>query len=300
MPHRAASMFRPDEDWTYEEAALLFQSAKFPFEVDRVLYEDCIEGMRQIPSESVDMLIADPPFGISFSGREPIYNRDSGLVAEGYQEIEGDYEDFTKRWTHEVPRVLRRTGSAWIFSGWTHLREVLNAVSQSGLKLINHIIWRYQFGVFTRKKFVTSHYHLLFLVKDVNNYYFNKIQHYPLDVWDIKRTYRRGTTKNGTKLPEELVIRCIDFATRPGALVLDPFMGNGTTAVAAKGTFRHYLGFEINPSMRDVICRNLSAVEVGQFYTPYSERSDELVELARRKFGQESKTEDVISEDYKY
>ncbi len=80
-------------------------------------------------------------------------------------------------------------------------------------------------------------------------------------------------------------MRCIDFTSRPGELVLDPFMGNGTTAVAAKGAFRHYLGFEINSAMSDVIDKKLSAVAPGQFYRPYSERHDELVEHARREFG---------------
>ncbi|MBI2183932.1 MAG: site-specific DNA-methyltransferase [Thaumarchaeota archaeon] len=239
--------------------------------------------MRKLPSESVDMVVADPPFGLDFTGKESIYNRDYRLVRDGYKEVQGDYQQFSERWICELPRIMKKTSSAWIFSGWTNLGDVLNAVRKSGLTLINHIIWKYQFGVFTTKKFVTSHYHILFLVKS-REYYFNKIMHYPLDVWEINRTYRVGEQKNSTKLPEELIIRCIDFTTRPGHLVLDPFMGNGTTAVAAKGTFRHYLGFELNKTMRDVIDANVGSVRLGQFYIPYVERPDELVLRARRRF----------------
>ena len=89
-------------------------------------------------------------------------------------------------------------------------------------------------------------------------------------------------------------MRCIDFISRPGDIIFDPFMGNGTTAVAAKGAYRHYLGFEINPEMRKIIENNLGLIQLGDFYIPYSERKDELVEKAKKKFGVgEDKSESV-------
>lgn len=283
IPNLAAAKFEPTEDWTIDEAKEGYEKAKFQFGVDHVLYEDCVEGMKKLPNESVDVIVADPPFGLSFTGKESIYNRDDRFVKSGYHEVEGDYEEFSLRWIQELPRIMKKSGSAWIFSGWTHLGDILNAVRKVGLILVNNVIWKYQFGVFTDRKFVTSHYHILFLVKS-NDYYFNKIMHYPLDVWEINRIYRPGEVKNSTKLPEKVVMRCADFTSRPGSLVLDPFMGNGTTAVVAKATYRHYLGFEINTSMREVIEINLNSVKVGEFYTPYGERYDELVAKARRRY----------------
>lgn len=285
IPHEAAARFKPTHDWTRKQALRAFEAASFPFPVDSVHYEDCIQGTRGLDEESVDVVIADPPFGIKFTGKEAIYNRDETLVVDGYHEIEGDYDSFTRRWIAELPRVLKRTGTAWIFSGWTNLRQVLSAIDSTELSLINHIIWKYQFGVFTRRKFVTSHYHLLFLAKDTKKYYFNKIEHYPLDVWEINRTYNKGERKNGTKLPTELIMRCIDFTSKPGGLILDPFMGNATTAVASKGAYRHFIGFEINQSMREIIDYNLSLLDLGELYVPYRDRKDELVERAKEKFG---------------
>jgi hypothetical protein len=61
-------------------------------------------------------------------------------------------------------------------------------------------------------------------------------------------------------------------------------MGNGTTAVAARGTFRHYLGFEMNPVMKEVIDRNVSLTKLGSMYTPYSEREDEMVTRAKMRY----------------
>jgi site-specific DNA-methyltransferase (adenine-specific) len=282
IPHLAASRFKPTQDWSKEEARALYISSKNK-STDFISYTDCIDGMRKLPKESVDLVIADPPFGLDFSGKEAIYNRDERYVQSGYKEVSGGYEEFSKQWIKELPRIMKNTSSAWIFSGWTNLRDILNAVNDNGLVISNHLIWKYQFGVFTNKKFVTSHYHLLFLSKS-KDYYFNKVAHYPLDVWEINRTYRKGQAKNGTKLPEELVERCIDFTSRPGDLILDPFMGNGTTAVAAKTNFRHYLGFEMNKSMRPVIEANISSVKAGERYKPYSEREDKLVMRAKLKF----------------
>jgi site-specific DNA-methyltransferase (adenine-specific) len=283
VPHLAAAHFRPTEDWTKDEAKQLFKKSRTPG-TDRIYFSDCIEGMRKLESKSVDCVIADPPFGLSFTGKETLYNRDGRFVRSGYQEINNDYQKFSEAWIAELPRILKNTATAWIFSGWTNLFDVMSALKKTELSLINHVIWRYQFGVFTDRKFVTSHYHLLFLAKS-REYYFNKIQHYPLDVWEINRTYRKGEVKNATKLPNELVQRCIDFSTKPGDLVLDPFMGNGTTAVVAKDSFRHYLGFEMNKGMKPVIDAALSSTSLGESYIPYSEREDKLVTDAKRKYG---------------
>ncbi|NHI94471.1 MAG: hypothetical protein EAX96_18415 [Candidatus Lokiarchaeota archaeon] len=88
------------------------------------------------------------------------------------------------------------------------------------------MIWKYQFGVFSKKKFVTSHYQILFAVKNSNKYFFNKIEHYPLDIWEISRIYRHEEQKNCTKLPEEVVEKCINFCSKLGELVFDPLFGN--------------------------------------------------------------------------
>ncbi|MHA2286525.1 MAG: DNA-methyltransferase [Candidatus Thorarchaeota archaeon] len=143
------------------------------------------------------------------------------------------------------------------------------------------MVWHYPFGVYTKKRFVTSHYHLLLLVKDSKDYFFNKLEHYPEDVWSIKRQYQAGELKNGTKLPLEVVTRCIDFSSRPGDIVLDPFMGNGTTAVAAKRNWRHFLGFEINKQMRPIIDRETKKARLGESYTPYSDRLPTIEDLGR-------------------
>lgn len=278
----AALNFKPDFDWDRAEARALFDQVKKPVAADTIQFQDCVKGMQGMPPESVDLVIADPPFGIEFDGRGSQYNRKQEFVATGYQEVGANYDVFTDAWVKMLPRIMKATASAFIFSGWTNLKDVLVAVDRARLAVINHIIWKYQFGVFTRKKFVTSHYHVLFLAKDPKRYFFNKIEHYPLDIWDISRTYSPGEVKNGTKLPEDVVARCIDFCSRPGDLVFDPFMGNGTTAVCAKARFRHYTGFESNTSMQSILKNNIEAVVPGQNYVPYREKLPDPDQLAKK------------------
>ncbi|MGB9589589.1 MAG: DNA-methyltransferase [candidate division WOR-3 bacterium] len=214
---------------------------------NRIHQGDCREMLGQVPSESIDLVIADPPFGIDFRGKPSNYNRTAGRVVEGYREEGENYLEFSRAWISHLPGLLKETGSAFIFSGWNNLKEVLIAIDETGLITINHLIWKYQFGVYTRKRFVTSHYHILFTVKNPVKYKFHKIDRYPEDVIVIKREYWTGKAKTPTKLPLALVEKLILYATDPGDLVLDPFMGSGTTAIAALKTGRRFLGFEVVP-----------------------------------------------------
>ena len=98
----------------------MFSSSTIP-ELDQIYYSDCIQGLQLLAAESDDLEIADPPFGIDFSGREALYNRDRQNVTEGYVEVQCDYAEFTRKWIAELPRLMDSHASAYIFSGWSNL-----------------------------------------------------------------------------------------------------------------------------------------------------------------------------------
>jgi len=289
IPGLAYFRFKPEKYWSREEAKQLFEETKHPtIDQDSIIYEDCIIGMEKMASNSVDLVIADPPFGIDYSGKESLYNRNRSYVIDSYQEVKADYDQFTVEWMKSIQRIMKRHATAYVFSGWNHLEDVLRGAREACLSTINHLVWKYQFGVFTRKKYVTSHYHILLLSKDPKKYFFNKIEHYPEDVWIINRRYRRGQLKNGNTLPEEVVRRCIEFSSKPGDLVFDPFMGMATTAVAAKTTHRHYYGFEINRQLEIVVEARLEKSKVGQEHLSFKERRqkrlNEMIEKYPRAY----------------
>jgi len=217
-------------------------------EPDRIHEGDALDLLPKVPDGTVDLIITDPPFAIDFKAQRLNYNRKGANVLEGYREIpEEEYRAFTLQWMAEAARVLALSGSMYVFSGWNRLRDILEGLDAAGLTTVNHLIWKYQFGVFTKKKYVTSHYHILFVVKDPKKYTFNKLDHYPEDVWTIQREYWKGKMKTPTKLPPEIVRKILLYSSNPGDLVLDPFLGSGTVAVVAMQEGRHFLGFEVVP-----------------------------------------------------
>jgi len=230
----------------------------------KIFNEDCIKGMNCLPSESIDLVITDPPFGINFLSGHSSYNRVRSRVIRGYKEIEAcQYLAFSRMWLTEIYRLLKESGSVFIFSGWNNLKDILIASDDMGFITVNHIIWKYQFGVVCRRKFVTSHYHCLFLCKNdkkrkfFNSARFNKddktetgdsARYRDLeDVWIIKREYWRGDKKTPNKLPAEIIKKILVYTSEPGDLVLDPFLGSGQVAVVSKMLDRRYVGFEIVP-----------------------------------------------------
>jgi site-specific DNA-methyltransferase (adenine-specific) len=217
-----------------------------PFEPDRIYLGNAVELMGGIPSRVIDLIVTDPPFAIEFRAKKLNYNRTAGHVIDGYAEVPAEeYASFTKHWLMEAHRILSETGSLYVFSGWNRLKDVLSGLDDAGFYTMNHIIWKYQFGVYTRKKFVTSHYHILFAVKNPRSYTFNKVEHYPEDVWVINREYWKGRAKTPTKLPHELVKKIILYSSNPDDLVFDPFIGSGTVAIVSKELKRRFLGFEL-------------------------------------------------------
>jgi len=235
--------------------------------VSKLLYNqiynmDCIDGMRDIPGNSIDLIITDPPFAIDFKAKRSNYHRTQARVIDGYYEISKEnYYDFTYKWMSEAFRILKESGSMYVFSGWNNLKDVLVVLDEIGFITVNHIIWKYQFGVVTKRRFVNSHYHCLYVCKnDKERKFFpysrfskeardekGRSLHYKdkEDVWDIKREYWTGDQKTPTKLPSEIIEKILCYSSEEGDVVLDPFLGSGQVAVVSKMRNRKYIGFEI-------------------------------------------------------
>lgn len=231
---------------------------------NRFFNEDCILGcQRHLADESVDLIITDPPYGIGGGQLHKHYNRDEQYVVDGYVEAPAKYGEFSQRWIREAERVLKPNGQIYIVSGYTHLYEVLGALRATSLQEINHIIWKYNFGVYTRTKYVSSHYHILYYEKPGHGKRtFNLECRYGLqektanggslnyrdreDVWVINREYKPGRLKNKNELPVKLLIKMILYSSHEGDLVCDPFLGGFSTARVAIGLNRRFVGFEIS------------------------------------------------------
>jgi len=243
---------------------------------------DCITGAKQnIEANSVDLIITDPPYGINGTNLHLHYSRNESLVADGYVEIpQSEYEKFSLKWIREAKRILKPGGAIYIISGYTNLYFILKALRKVNLNEVNHIIWKYNFGVFTSKKYVSSHYHILYYEKPGGSRTFNIESRFGLqeesdtggsknycdreDVWTINRQYKPRKIKNKNELPDDLLIKILQYSSNEGDLVCDFFLGGFSTARVAIGLNRKIVGFEISPSIFEQKISEIEKIDPGK------------------------------------
>jgi len=227
--------------------------------INRIICEDCIKVMNTMPEKSVDLIFADPPYNIGLK----YDNHKDNMPYE-------EYINWTERWITAALRVLKDNGSIYIAIGDEYAAEVVMILKKKGLYMRNWIIWHYTFGQNQRKKFSRSHTHILYFTKHPTEFIFNadnirvrsvrqeigdkranpkgKI---PDDVWKISRvagTFKERVKNFPCQMPLALLERVIKASSNVGNIVLDPFIGSGTTAVACKKLGRKYIGIDISPN----------------------------------------------------
>lgn len=239
-----------------------------------VIYNASSENMIHVPDSSVDLMVTSPPYNIDIQYGNKTAN---GKVLESkgvkYDDKmdESEYRKMLGTVFSECKRVLKPNGSAWI--------NIKNRCTDgvvlppfwiqdffSDMYLKNLIIWNFDWGGSTNKRFAPRYEFVFWLVKDKNNYTFNlddvkvpalnyRPDRYktqlknPTDVWRISMVSGNfeERTAHPAQYPEELIERIILTGTNKGDVVLDPFMGSGTTAAVAKKLGRHYIGYETVP-----------------------------------------------------
>lgn len=265
----------------------------------KVFNENCIIGMQtHVADSSVDLIFTDPPYGIDGDKLDAHYHRDESNVVPGYVEVPLEtYGEFSRSWISECARCLRPGGSIYIVSGYTNLHHVLNALHNTDLIEVNHIVAKYSFGVSTKKKFVSSHYHVLFWQKpdrgnqtrtfNTNVFYSDQKDSYHdrLTVQDMPRAHNPGQLKNKNQLNEDFIKKFVLYSSNRDDVVMDPFCGGFTTARTALRYGRRFIGFEMNKHAYDAFVPTLNAVTVLPDPTPIEPDSAELAKREKMREG---------------
>ena len=265
----------------------------------RVYNQSCIEGMREhVADNSIDLVFTDPPYGIDGDELDVHYNRDESKVVPGYVDVPlSQYAQFSLDWIRECERVLRPGGSMYIVSGYTNLHHILNALHSTSLVEINHVIAQYSFGVSTKNKFVSSHYHVLFWAKPdrgQNKRTFNSNWKYTdqkdsyhdrLTVQSMPRDYKPGQVRNKNQLSEDFIEKFIKYSSNRGDTVLDCFGGGLTTGRTALRWGRNFVGFELNKNAYDAFVPTLDLVEPMSDAVPVSPDDRELAKREKMREG---------------
>lgn len=215
---------------------------------------DAVEVMSRLPSESVDLMVADPPYNL---GKDYGNNHDLKLWS--------DYEAFTDAWLAGAIRLLKPTGAIYVFMGVRFIAKLFTLMEERhGLIFNSWITWHYTQGMGRKIGFSPRHEDILFFTK-TNKFIFNLDdvrvpQKYfrqrnnmaganPGDVWQFSHVHYCSTERveHPTQKPEALLERIIRASSQPSTLVLDPFVGSGTTSRVAEYLGRNSIGIDINP-----------------------------------------------------
>lgn len=242
-----------------------------------VYLADCVELMRLMPAGSVDAVFADPPYRLSNGGVTVKSGRVDSVDKGAWDRSLGSFEKdhaFNERWIREARRVLKPDGTIWV-SGTHHVIFSLGFALQTlGFRVINSVAWEKPDPPpnALRTAFTHAHETLLWASKRGARHTFNYDAINAADpanqvgsVWRVpppsRREKRHG--RHPTQKPLRLVRRALVACTGEGDLVFDPFCGSGTTAVAAKGLGRSFVGAELEREYAELAARRIGATERG-------------------------------------
>jgi len=232
---------------------------------------DCIKILEKfIEKESVGLIFADPPYNLSGNGLEWKGNKTGGdwhMVNEEWDKMtEKEYLSFTKKWIKACQKVLKNNGSIYISCTYHNIGEIIIALKELGLKINNVITWQKTNPMpnMTRRVFTHATEFIIWAVKG-KGWIFNYEELKRInpekqksgelkqmrDVWSMPLVQGverlRGADRRAlhpTQKPEEMLKRVILASSNKGDIVLDPFLGSGTTAVMAKKLERRWIGIE--------------------------------------------------------
>jgi site-specific DNA-methyltransferase (adenine-specific) len=247
----------------------------------RIYHGDCLELLALIPESSVDLVFADPPYFLSNGGITCHAGKMVSVNKGEWDKSRGPdaNHEFNTAWLAACQRVLKPNGGIWV-SGTSHvIHSVGFAMQQLGFKLLNDISWvkpnpppnlscRYfthatETIIWAAKNSKSRHTFNYKLMKEANRGKQMK------SVWEIRppEPWEKKFGKHPTQKPVALLERILLASTNEGDLVLDPFAGSGTTALAALRLRRHALGCELSAEFLSLsvrrICSNLVQVEIS-------------------------------------
>ena len=200
---------------------------------------DCLEVMKKIESNSVDCLITDPPYAVITGGKNNGKNhkRPKGILNEN-SELMGNIPPFND-WLKEVYRVMKNKSHGYCMTNTKNLIKMSQEIENVGFKIHNFLVW--QKNNCTPSQYYMKNCEYIVFFRKGNAKYIN-------DIGGSKTVHSFnniiGNKEHPTQKPVDLMEFYVRNSTKENEIVLDPFMGSGTTGVAAKQTNRNFIGIE--------------------------------------------------------
>ena len=230
---------------------------------NKIINGNNLEELKKIPDETFDLIFADPPYNLQL--RNELIRPDRSKVSavnEKWDKFENfkKYDEYTYSWLKECKRTLKRNGAIWVIGSYHNIFRVGTAIQNLGFWILNDVIWNKKNPMpnFRGTRFTNAHETLIWASKsEKSKYTFNyqslKCLNDDLQMrsnWDLpicngaERLKKNGKKIHSTQKPEALLHRILLATSNKNELILDPFLGSGTTAVVAKKLGRNYYGIE--------------------------------------------------------
>jgi DNA modification methylase len=233
--------------------------------VNTIIHGDCIEELKKLPNNSIDLIFADPPYNMQL--KNALYRPNNTKVDGVDDEWDkfssfNEYDEFCAAWLSECRRILKDSGSIWVIGSYHNIFRAGNIMLNLGFWILNDVTWYKTNPMpnFLGTRFTNATETLLWCSKGEQykkyTFNYNIMKKYNGDkqmtsVWQIGLCIGEerlkgddGKKAHSTQKPEELLKRVILSTTKQGDIVLDPFFGTGTTGAVAKKLKRQYIGIE--------------------------------------------------------
>jgi len=253
--------------------------------INHIYYGDCNNILNNtIEKNSIDLIFSDPPYNLSGKGLKWNGNKTGGdwsMVNEKWDQMTSvDYFSFTKNWLRGCYNALKNNGSIYVCGTYHNIGEILISLKNLGFIVKNIITWQKINAMpnMTKRVFTHSSEFIVWAVKG-KNWIFNysalkKInpekqkdgsEKQMRDIWPLPLVQGKerikdttGKAAHPTQKPEVILERIITASSNKGGLVLDPFMGSGTTAYVAKKLKRNFIGIEKERKYINIIKKRIS------------------------------------------
>ena len=230
---------------------------------NRIECGECVQKLKKLESESVDLVFADPPYNLQLGGdltRPDQSHVDA--VEDGWDKFDSfaAYDAFSRDWLSEARRILKPDGAIWVIGSYHNIFRIGSLLQDLDFWILNDVVWRKTNPMpnFRGRRFTNAHETLIWAAKSQKSRYtfnYDAMKALNDDVqmrsdWElpictgVERLKENGKKAHPTQKPESLLARVLLASTNRDDVVLDPFFGTGTTGAVAKRLRRNYIGIE--------------------------------------------------------
>lgn len=248
--------------------------------INKIYPGDCLDYFKKIDSESVDLIIIDPPYNLG---------KDFGNSSDKWEKVE-DWLEWSKKWLDESKRVLKDSGSIFVYGIHKYICYIQCYLYESGLLYGRQFIWNYENGWSRYTRAPAATYEPILWFTKTKKYTYNEMREpyksqerlkykitkngkvwkpnplgkQPSDIWKVPtlagRRFAGEKVKHPTQKPLALCDKIVIQFSNAGDLILIPFAGSGSECVSTVKNKRSFIAFEINPNYISIAERRLKAV----------------------------------------